>query len=218
MKPAVLRSAELSIGLLGPLLVTHGGQPVTISGARRRDVLIRLVLNAGRPLEASALVESVWEGAAPAGATNSLQAHISYLRRQLGGGRLLTEGRAYRLDLDGVTVDAYAFEGELAAARAAVEQLRPVDAVGLLGRALERWRGPALIDVVDHSWGQAEIARLTELNGAAHETLLQAMLAAGLHSEAVVRARRSSRPTYRSTRLARRRLHRRPTPSPLART
>ena len=52
--------------------------------------------------------------------------------------------------------------------------------------ALARWRGPALIDVVDHSWGQAEIARLTELHGAAHELLLQALLATGQYGEVVV--------------------------------
>ena len=39
------------------------------------------------------LLESVWEGDAPAGAANSLQAHVGYLRRQLGRGRLVTVGR-----------------------------------------------------------------------------------------------------------------------------
>ena len=92
---------RLSVSVLGPLSVTVGGRDVVISGARRRDVLIRLVLNEGRPLESGRLLESVWEGDAPAGAANSLQAHVGYLRRQLGGGRLVTEGRAYRLDLDG---------------------------------------------------------------------------------------------------------------------
>ena len=114
----------------------------------------------------------MWEGEAPAGAVNSLQAHVGYLRRQLGAGRLVTEGRAYRLDLEGVTVDSVEFEREVAAARVALEDARAGEAVGLLRSALARWRGPVLIDVVDHSWGQAEIARLTELHGAAHELLL----------------------------------------------
>ena len=52
--------------------------------------------------------------------------------------------------------------------------------------ALARWRGPVLIDVVDHSWGQAEIARLTELHGRAHALLLQALLATGQYDEVVV--------------------------------
>ena len=73
------------MGVLGPLSVTVGGREVVISGARRRDVLIRLVLNEGRPLESGRLLESVWEGDVPAGAANSLQAHVGYLRRQLGG-------------------------------------------------------------------------------------------------------------------------------------
>ena len=172
--------------MLGPLSVTVGDREVAISGARRRDVLIRLVLNEGRPLESGRLLEAVWEGDAPAGAANSLQAHVGYLRRQLGGGRLVTVGRAYRLDLDGVTVDSMEFEREVAAARVALEEPRPGEAVELVRSALARWRGPVLVDVVDHSWGQAEIARLTELNGAAQELLLQALLATGQYGEVVV--------------------------------
>ncbi len=53
---------QLAVGLLGPLSVTVGGRDVVISGARRRDVLIRLVLNAGHPMESGRLLESVWEG------------------------------------------------------------------------------------------------------------------------------------------------------------
>jgi len=136
-------SLGLSVGLLGPLSVTLGDREVVISGARRRDVLIRLVLNEGRPLESGRLLASVWESDAPAGAANSLQAHVGYLRRQLGGGRLVTVGRAYRLDLDGVTVDSMEFEREVAAARVALEEPRPGDAVGLVRSALARWRGPA---------------------------------------------------------------------------
>ena len=41
-------SLGLSVGLLGPLSVTLGDREVVISGARRRDVLIRLVLNEGQ--------------------------------------------------------------------------------------------------------------------------------------------------------------------------
>ncbi len=179
-------SSRLSVGLLGPLQVTVDGREVAISGARRRDVLIRLALNEGRPMESNRLLESVWEGEAPAGAANSLQAHVGYLRRQLGAGRLVTEGRAYRLDLDGVTVDSIDVEQQVASARLALEHGRACEAVGLLRSALARWRGPVLVDVVDHSWGQGEIARLTELHGAAHELLLDALLATGQYDEVAV--------------------------------
>ena len=179
------RDEPVSVALLGPLAVTVGGRDVVISGARRRDVFIRLVLNAGHPIESAQLLESVWEGDAPAGAANSLQAHVSYLRRQLDSGRLVTAGRTYRLDMDGVSVDATEFEREVLAAQVALDELRPSDAVGLARAALARWRGPVLIDVVDHSWGQAEIARLTELHGRAHALLLQALLATGPYGEVV---------------------------------
>ena len=166
--------------------VSVAGRDVAINGARRRAVLIRLVLNEGRPMESGQLLESVWEGDAPPGAANSLQAHVGYLRRQLGGGRVVTVGRTYRFDLDGVTVDSTEFEREVAAARVALEELRPGDAVELVRSALGRWRGPVLVDVVDHSWGQSEIARLTELQGAARALLLQALLGTAQYDEAVV--------------------------------
>ena len=89
-------SARLSVGLLGPLSVTVDGREVAISGARRRDVLIRLALNEGRPLESGRLLE----GDVPAGAANSLQAHVGYLRRQLGAGCGL--GRQDRVTADRV--------------------------------------------------------------------------------------------------------------------
>src|SRR4051794_37701551 len=120
---------RLSIGILGPLSVTVGGRDVVISGARRRDVLIRLMLNAARRIESGHLLESVWEGDAPAEAVNSLQAHVGYLRRQLGGGRVLTVGRAYRFDMDGVTVDSIEFEREVMSAQTLVEELRPTEAI-----------------------------------------------------------------------------------------
>ena len=148
-------ASGLSIGVLGPLSVTVAGREVVVSGARRRDVLIRLALNEGRPLESGRLVEAVWEGEVPAGAGNSLQAHVGYLRRQLGDGWLVTEGRSYRLDLQGVTIDSIEFEREVAAALVALEDLRAVEAVGMLRSALARWRGPALIDVVKFGWGTA---------------------------------------------------------------
>jgi predicted ATPase/DNA-binding SARP family transcriptional activator len=191
MQNPVTGDERSSVGLLGTLSVTVAGREVAINGARRRAVLIRLVLNEGRPMESGQLLESVWEGDAPAGAANSLQAHVGYLRRQLGGGRVVTVGRAYRFDLDGVTVDSMEFERELAAARIALAELRPGDAVGSVRSALARWRGPVLVDVVDLSWGQAEIARLTELHGAAQALLLQALLGTARHDEVVVAGERA---------------------------
>ena len=177
----------LSIGLLGPLSVTVGGDEVAISGARRRDVLIRLALNEGRPLESTRLLGSVWEGEAPAGAVNSLQAHVSYLRRQLGAGRLVTEGRAYRFDLEGRDGRLDRSSSRRWRRRGWRWRIRVrARRWGWCGRRCPRWRGPVLIDVVDHSWGQAEIARLTELHGVAHELLLDALLATGQYGEVAV--------------------------------
>ena len=79
------RSERLSIGLLGPLSVTVGDGEVVISGARRRRRVDPPGAERRPSVGVGPALESVWEGDAPAGAANSLQAHVGYLRRQLGG-------------------------------------------------------------------------------------------------------------------------------------
>src|SRR2546423_14809456 len=54
---------------------------VEMGGTRRRPLLIRLTLDAGRTVPTGALVDAVWPDRPPAGAGNALQALVSRLRR-----------------------------------------------------------------------------------------------------------------------------------------
>ena len=57
----------MRIAILGPLWVTDaGGAVVEIGGARLRALLIRLALDAGRPVGTDALCAAVWDGDPPA--------------------------------------------------------------------------------------------------------------------------------------------------------
>ncbi len=95
----------MQVGILGPLEVRDDGdRPVEVSGARLRTLLVRLALDAGRPVPASALVDAVWGDRPPADEANALQTLVSRLRRALGDaapvepvtGRLPAGGRPRR--------------------------------------------------------------------------------------------------------------------------
>lgn len=74
----------MRVRLLGPVDVVADGKARLVSGVRRRAVLAALALDAGEVVSIDRLADAVWGEAAPATAVNTLQSHVSYLRRVLG--------------------------------------------------------------------------------------------------------------------------------------
>ena len=123
---------------------------------------------------------------------NSLQVHVSALRRVLEPGRkggtepqlLRNRPPGYLLDVDQDAVDVALFE---ALARRGQERLRagePIEAVALLlGDALGLWRGPLLADLADERFVAPEAARLGELRLSVTEAKHDAELGLGRHRE-----------------------------------
>jgi predicted ATPase len=138
----------VQIAILGPLEVRDGtGNPIEVTGARLRALLVRLALEPGRPVAAAALMGAVWGERLPVDGANALQTLVSRLRRALGDAALIGQSPAgYRLDVEPDDVDACRFErGADDGARA----LRAGDAqraLELLRPALVLWRGAALAD------------------------------------------------------------------------
>src|SRR3954454_18609741 len=89
----------------------------TPNGDLQRSAFALLALNAGNVVSADRIIEELWGGFAPANPTNSVQSHISQLRRLLGAERIVTRPPGYVLDLDPDAVDAVRFERLVAAAR-----------------------------------------------------------------------------------------------------
>ncbi|WP_369812496.1 winged helix-turn-helix domain-containing protein, partial [Kineosporia sp. A_224] len=110
----------MRVGILGPLLVEVGGRPVEVGGSRLRALLVRLSLDAGRPVAAGTLVDALWGDTPPADAPNALQTLVSRLRRALGDGALVASGPAgYALAVAPDDVDAARFGRLVQRARAA---------------------------------------------------------------------------------------------------
>ncbi len=126
----------LTVAVLGLVEVRRDGVPAAVPAGLTTELLVRLALDAGRPVRAQRIVEELW----PAGTRlNTLQAKVSQLRRALGDPAALAGGAAgYTLAVDPDHVDALralrlADEG---AARLAAGDLRAAAATCQEGRAL----------------------------------------------------------------------------------
>ena len=94
---------------------------------------------------------------------------------------LVRDAGGYRLALEPGALDIDRFEELVRRA----EKAPPTEALALLDEALGLWHGPALLDVADEPYAQAESVRLEELRLAAVEGRFQRLLDDGRHTEAV---------------------------------
>jgi predicted ATPase/DNA-binding SARP family transcriptional activator len=170
--------------ILGPLEVGFDGPPFPAKGRKPRALLALLLLRRNKTVPADKLIDDLWGESPPATAANTLQVYVSQLRKLLED-RLVREGRGYRLRVDPGELDAERFEGLAAEGASALAARSYAKASELLLEALGLWRGPALVDVHDEPFAQAEITRLEELRLAAIEDRLEAELGLGRDQELV---------------------------------
>ena len=162
----------VEVKLLGPVALARDHEPVPVPRKKQRALLALLALHVGEVVSTDRLVDELWGESPPKSAVGSLQNLVSELRRLIGSDVLVTRSPGYLLELNPGLVDAHRFE------RAVRERAE-------LREALALWRGPALADVADEPFAQAEIARLEELRAAAREELFAADLALGEHARLV---------------------------------
>ena len=180
----------MEVRILGPTEVRHDGSPITIRGAKPRQLLVLLALRANRPLPTDRLIEELWEGEPPPSAPSALRVHLGSLRRVLEPDRdrnapsvrLPAGPHGYLLRLETDELDSERFERRVLDAREANADGDPARAVPLLTEALDLWRGQALADVQDLSAAREEVARFEELRAVAFEELAVARLELGEHS------------------------------------
>ncbi|MCU1642262.1 MAG: hypothetical protein JWN03_2537 [Nocardia sp.] len=172
----------MRVGILGPLEVLVEGEGVEIGGVRLRGLLIRLALDAGRPVSLVTLVAALWPDDPPRRPGHAVQTLVSRLRRVLPVAVRFDPG-GYRLELPPDAVDAHRFERLLSTAR---RESDPARALRLLREASALWRGPALADVADLPFAAAAAARWEELRLTALEDAAAIELESGGDLSAVV--------------------------------
>jgi predicted ATPase/DNA-binding SARP family transcriptional activator len=170
---------RLMFGLLGGTQVVGPEGEVPISGALRRRLLTRLLISSNESVRTERLLDDLWGDQIPASAESTLKSHVSLLRRALGGGRIESQGGGYVIVVAPDELDSRLFETELLQGQELLENGAAVAAAETLGRALDRWRGPALAEVADTDWGRAVAVRLEELKATALDSWLEARLVAG---------------------------------------
>ncbi|GLY84182.1 ATP-binding protein [Actinoallomurus iriomotensis] len=175
----------MGFGILGATEVRSAdGVPVPVGGPRVRALLALLLLNAGRLVTTERLIDGLYGDEPPAGAANALQSQVSRLRRGLAAAGLAAgvvefHAAGYRLAVEPDDVDVHRFERLAGEGRSALAAGDAARAVGLLREALELWRGPALADVADAPFAEAQVARLDELRLSALEDRAEAALTLG---------------------------------------
>jgi DNA-binding SARP family transcriptional activator/tetratricopeptide (TPR) repeat protein len=175
-------------GVLGPLLVRDEDTQVAVPKGRQRVLLAALLMHAGQLVPADVLAEVVWDGSPPSGALVTLRSHVLRLRRVLGpraGARLVTRHPGYLLQAGEDEVDVLRFRCLCRDGGAALREGTWDRADGLLGEALDLWRGAPLADIPSESLRRDEVQDLEELRLQAEEWRADAALHLGRHAELV---------------------------------
>ncbi|NYI75768.1 BTAD domain-containing putative transcriptional regulator [Nocardioides panzhihuensis] len=174
---------DVSICLLGPLVVTLAGEPVEIPGRRPRTLLALLALEAGTPLSADLLADRIWGEDLPDNPRGSLHTYIGRLRRVLGKEVVRRAAGGYILDLPRSSVDALAFIDLLDTAQGP-------EAYERLEEAIELWRADPFDDSAGESLAERTRPWLVDRYLAALEHRAELDIAAGRAAKAVADVRR----------------------------
>ncbi len=172
-KPAIEPAVEFAV--LGPFRVRIDGDwrtPPTRQIARVGTIL------AGWPgdvVELDRIIAGVWGAKAPATVRNTLQVHVSHLRRLVGRTLVRSHDDGYALDVPLHAVDAEQFVEAVHEAARLRRREHFARAAEVLDQAIGRWRGTPYVDVSDPDL-TARRERLAELRDQAREDLLECRL------------------------------------------
>lgn len=189
----------MRVGVLGPLEVTSAdGTPLTVKGAKERLLLGVLTAEANRTVSVDRLTELLWDGAPPPTSVKTLQSHVVRLRTALEPSRppgspgryIVRRGPGYALAVDRDEVDAVHFADAVARGRARLVSGEQAQARDEIAGALDLWRGEPYANWPDAAFADAERRRLAEIRVTAVESLLDADLALGRHTEAIAELER----------------------------
>jgi DNA-binding SARP family transcriptional activator/tetratricopeptide (TPR) repeat protein/DNA-binding XRE family transcriptional regulator len=158
---AVLGTHELEdtelvrIGVLGPLLVRLGEQPVEVGAAKQRLLLALLALQPNRVVRREEIVDVLWGDNPPSSCLELVHTYVARLRKALESPRgsaeparmIITSGGGYQLSVTEQQLDLLQFDARVEQAGEAIEAGEAGAATLSFRAALELWRGPALADM-----------------------------------------------------------------------
>ncbi|GAA1414984.1 BTAD domain-containing putative transcriptional regulator [Catellatospora coxensis] len=179
-----------SFQCLGPFLTGSPGQSRSVTPGRRSRLLAALVAHVNTVLSIDQVIGEIWEQDAPAGAAQTVHAHVARLRKDLASHLSGVEARidwrhpGYVLHTDRAEVDICVFS-DLAGDCAEAWPRNPLRAIESGRQALALWRGIPFAGHELGTLGRITRARLEETHLATLETVMDAKLELGLHRQLI---------------------------------
>ncbi len=176
--------------MLGPVVAGSSQTTAALGGPRQRAVLAMLALAAPDQVSVHRIVDGLWGEEPPAKPQATLQVFVHHLRKALRAVApdrelIVWRGGGYRLMLEPGELDVHRFVALRDRARSLRADGRNEDAARAFEEALRLWHGPALSDVREAPFAEAEAVRLDELRLLAEEESVEVALALGRHAELV---------------------------------
>lgn len=182
------------IRVLGPLSIHHGTAEVVPTAQKPCTVLALLLLNHGRSVPMSALVDELWEDSPPRTARAALQNYVFHLRKKLtettgltlaevSGTMLQTVQNGYRLVVEPGQFDLESYHRLQRAGDRAMVAGDLHTAVQHFRQALTIWRGPVVADVDAGNRIRAEAAALEQSRMTIRDYRIELELRVGRHRE-----------------------------------
>ena len=168
--------------MLGPLEIAAGDGPLPLGTRKQQLLLALLLLNAGRTVATSELVDELWPESPPASALPNVRNYAARLRRLLAearhsdGATLVRHGRGYRLDVGPAWFDVDEFTALTTAGRAAMERGGLDEAVERLAAARALWRGRACAGLPRGPQLRAHCTALEDERSLTCEALAEALI------------------------------------------
>jgi len=177
---------QVHFGVLGPMLVEHGAKTLALRG-RQRVLLAMLLMNSGRAVSVDRLIDGLWGESPPENSLNTLQVHMSQLRRALdaAGASIVTQSPGYLLKVGIEQLDLMQFEELVHRGNDLLGSEERAEAARVLGQALELWRGPPLEDLGDSPFVDSARTFLTERRLGVTEDRLRLLLKLGRDREVI---------------------------------
>ncbi|GAA2571091.1 hypothetical protein GCM10010435_51640 [Winogradskya consettensis] len=184
-----MSDSDLRFELLGEVRALRAQTPLELGPAKQRAVLAILLLNAGRPVPVTQIVDAVWGEDPPENGANVVQKYVAGLRRLLDPDRpprtpgelLPLTSAGYALQISPDDLDSVRFEAGVAQASVQRKSGHFPEAAATLRTALDLWKGEALAGLSGAVF-EAARTRLTEAKATAWEKWSEIELARGNHT------------------------------------
>jgi DNA-binding SARP family transcriptional activator len=179
--------------IMGPLEVVSPDGWTAISAAKWRSLLACLLVRPGQLMSTESLMFELWGDKPPSTANNMVSIYVHRLRKEVLGdieGKVLVHrAPGYLMRVAAGDLDFQVFESLVTSGRAALASADPERAAGLLGEALQMWRGPLLADVLPSPLLESQADRAAELRLDTIELRVEADLACGRAAQVVTELR-----------------------------